>query len=142
MISLDLLTPLPETCLTTSFYLMVESRMKTLSRTFRTCAKHGTLSIRWKHFSRKFNIVLNSQKPEELQLVQHTNFHLRTPRSSSLESLTVIAVDGMKNWQQTRPKTISRLTLRLHIVSTYKCKEKLWEPKYMQMLLLPKLKMT
>jgi hypothetical protein len=53
----------------------------------------------------------------------------------------VIDVDGMKNWQQTKPGTISRFTLPLLIVSTEKYKEKLWEPKDIQMMMLPKLKM-
>jgi hypothetical protein len=62
------------------------------------------------------------------------NSHLCTPISSSLEFLAVLAVDGMKNWQQTRPRTASRFMLRLHIANTDKYKEKLWEPNDMQML--------
>jgi hypothetical protein len=40
-----------------------------------------------------------------------------------------------KTWEN------SKSTLGLHIVSTKKCSEKFWEPKDMQMLLFPKLKM-
>jgi hypothetical protein len=53
-----LLTPLPDTCFTTSSYLMVVSQLWTLSRTLKTCAKHGTPIIRWKHYSSRFKIVL------------------------------------------------------------------------------------
>jgi hypothetical protein len=54
----------------------------------------------------------------------------------------VLAIDGMKNWQQTRPETLSKFILQLHIVSTGKCKEKLWEHNDTGMLLWLSLKMT
>jgi hypothetical protein len=70
-------------------------------------------------------IVLTSQKPVELQLVQRRSYHLLTPRYSNQENLTVLVADGMTKLKQTRPGTISRSILLLHIVSTDKCKGKL-----------------
>jgi hypothetical protein len=48
----------------------------------------------------------------------------------------------MKKWKQTKPGTISKFFLQLHMVSTGKCKDKLWEHKDTQMLLWLNLKMT
>jgi hypothetical protein len=49
------------------------------------------------------------------------------PRYSSQGNLTVRVADGMRKLKQTKPGTISKFILQLHIISTIKYKEKLWE---------------
>jgi hypothetical protein len=125
MIFLVLLTLLPETCLITSSSLMAASQLWILRKTLKTCARHGTLNIQCKHYLSRSNIVLTSQKLVELQLVQRRNYHMLTPRSSSQGNLTVLVADGMRKLEQTKPGTISKFILQLHIFSTGKFKGRL-----------------
>jgi hypothetical protein len=78
----------------------------------------------------------------ELQLVQRRNYHLLTPISSSQGNLTGFVADGMKKLKQTKPGTISKFILQLHIGSTGECKGKLWEHKATRMQMWLNLKMT
>jgi hypothetical protein len=52
----------------------------------------------------------------ELQLVQSRKFHLLTPRSSSQDNLTVLAIDGLKKWKQTKPWN----NFKIHFAAAYR----------------------
>jgi hypothetical protein len=64
-----------------------------------------------------------------------------TPRSSSEGNLAVLVADGMRKLKLTKPGTISRFILQLHIVSTGKCKGGLWRHNAKRMQLWINLKM-